>query len=96
MALEKREDTLLSAGLFYLVRMDDRRPSHAAEIVIGAAILGLRLLIVFAVMGTGYFVIEHFGGDWFKVYVFAVMAAGLHFELKRIDREYPPENADGD
>lgn len=74
--------------------MDDRRPpsSPTAEIVIGAAILGLRLLIVFAVMGAGCLVIEHFGGAWFKVYVFAVMAAGLHFELKRIDREYPPES----
>ena len=82
------------SGALYLARMDERRPpaSNGAGIVIGAAILGLRLLIVFAVMGVGYLVIEHFGGAWFKVYVFAVMAAALHFELERIDREYPPES----
>jgi hypothetical protein len=74
--------------------MDDRRPpsSHGVEIVIGAAMLGLRLILVFAVMGAGYLVHKHLGIEWFKVYVFAAIAAGLQVELNRIDREYPPDS----
>jgi len=73
--------------------MDEQRPPEmeGAGIVTGVAILGLRLALIFAVMGAGYYVHEHFGLEWFKVYVFAAIAAGLHFELKRIDREFPPD-----
>ena len=77
--------------------MERNRPpsSHGFEIAIGLAIIGLRLLIVYAVIWAGYLVYAHFGVGWFKVYVFSAIAAGLHFELKRIDREYPPDGHDG-
>ncbi|MEC9342718.1 MAG: hypothetical protein VYD64_02615 [Pseudomonadota bacterium] len=76
--------------------MDDHPAPYGAGIVTGFLVLALRLALVFAVMGAGFFVHESLGVEWFRVYVFAALAAGLHFELRRIDREFPPGADDGD
>lgn len=65
---------------------------HAAGIVIGLLGVCLRVLAIFAAIGAGYYVYSRFGVDWFRVFVFAAMAATLDLELRRIDREYPPDD----
>ena len=48
----------------------------------------IRLAALFGVMGAGYAVYTWLGTQWFHVFVFATIAAMLHFELLRIDRHF--------
>lgn len=53
--------------------------------------IGLRLGATFAVIFAGYYVYEWFGGNWFRVFVFATLALCLHFEIRRIERDFPAD-----
>ena len=77
--------------------MEPEKPesSHATDFVIGLVALGLRIAAIFSVIGGGYYIYLWFGPGWFRVFVFATMAVCLDLELRRIDREFPPENDNG-
>lgn len=60
--------------------------------VSGVIAIVMRLCAMFVVVGAGYWTLMHLGPDWFRVYIIAALAACLHFELARIDREFPPED----
>jgi len=69
-------------------RQPEEQPMGFLE---GLVTISLRISAMFLVIGAGYYVIEHFGESWFRVYVFATVAACLHFELRRIEREFPDD-----
>lgn len=62
---------------------------HLHGLAIGLVVFVLRITLVFAVIGSGYAVYEWFGGKWFFVFLFAVIAARLHFDLAWIERNHP-------
>ena len=68
--------------------------SPATGIAIGFAILFLRLVAVFAVIGAGAGIWHWLGSDWFYVYVAAMIALRIHLELRWIER-MPDEALDG-
>jgi hypothetical protein len=62
---------------------------HLHGLALGLALFVFRISLVFAVIGAGYAIYEWFGGKWFFVYLFAVIAARLHFDLAWIERTHP-------
>lgn len=63
-------------------------PAHFGGIATGIIGFAIRMVLLFAVMGAGYTVYTWLGTKWFHVFVFATIAAMLHFELLRIDRHF--------
>lgn len=69
------------------LRDPDGPPPGVASV---AAILALRLVLLFAVIGSGWAVYEHFGSRWFHVFVFLAIAVRLHLEIRWIEKHVPP------
>jgi hypothetical protein len=73
-----------------------RRPLswHVRGIVNGLIAMTLRLTLLFAVMAAGYWIYTGLGAKWFYVFIFAMIAARLHFEILWIERNYPESTED--
>lgn len=68
---------------------------HLGGVLRGFGGLAFRLALLFAVIGAGYETYILFGKSWFYVFIFAVLAARLHFELRLIERtEFPDDKPD--
>jgi len=62
---------------------------HLHGFALGLVSFVFRIFLVFAVIGSGYAIYEWFGGRWFFVFLFAVIAARLHFDLAWIEKHHP-------
>jgi hypothetical protein len=69
---------------------------HLGGIAIGLIAMALRLGLLFAVMGAAGWIYLNLGSDWFYVFIFAIIAARLHFELRWIERNFDSGEAEGD